>query len=115
VAASEASSAEHALFRSSALQQAVRNVHSEFQRAGQATSQIREVVLQQSSWVKSMLDGLSDIDEILSEVIDITLKVNRRERKVVLKKLHKGLGKWLSAVTELLDKSSTSQLVVHMQ
>jgi hypothetical protein len=114
-AAHKANSAEHALFRSSALQQAVRNVHSESLRAEQATSRIREVVKKQSSWVTAMLKGLSNIDEILSEVIDVTLKVSVHERKLVLQQLHRELGRLLSAARELLDKSSPTQLVVHMQ
>jgi hypothetical protein len=58
---------------------------------------------------------LSNIDEILSEVIDVTLKVSVHERKLVLQQLHRELGRLLSAARELLDKSSPTQLVVHMQ
>jgi hypothetical protein len=107
----ELSSAEQVLLRSANLQQALRGVHAESQRAAEATAHIHSVVVQQSVWVKSIVSGLAEIESVMSDVIDITLRASMRERNVVLKQLHMELSKLLEALIQLSEKSSSQQVV----
>ena len=105
------SSAEQVLLRSANLQQALRGVHAESQRAAHATAHIHSVVVQQSVWVKSIIAGLSDVESVMSDVIDIILRASLRERTIVLKQLHRELSKLLEALSQLAEKSSSQKVV----
>ena len=103
--------AEQTLLRSAGMQQALRSVHAESQRAARATAHIHSVVVQQSVWVKSIVSGLSDIESVMSDVIYITLRASMRERTVVLKQLHRELSRLLEALIQLSEKSSSQKVV----
>lgn len=97
--------AQTALDRSKQLTAELKKVHVESLRADRATSDILEVVVAQSTWVRTIVNGLNSLDGVLSDVIEVTLKYDTHAREVVLRQLHRELSSALTDMDRLHDKS----------